>query len=212
MVMGKGQLSGPVESHDEGLEDLGLHVVELVDGDEDAGVVVAGHLAQLGEEPGQVGGQIAGVGRPGDGVDVDGHLRSAREADREGLQDAEGSADPFADPASGVHGQQDPAEGRGQPDGEVPVLVDLEVLVEVAPALGQLLELVQEHRLPHPPEPGEHGRAPVTAEQEALEGDVHGLDLPLPPHQSRRPGPGPGAVGVPDRVHQVSLSILGTST
>jgi hypothetical protein len=75
------------------------------------------------------------------------------------------------------------------------------VLVEVAPALGQLLELVQEDRLPHPLETGEHGRAPVAAEPEALEGDVHGLDLPFPPHQSRGPGPGAGAIGVPDRVH-----------
>jgi len=52
-------------------------------------VLVAGQSAQLGEEPGQVGGQIAGVGRPRDGVDVDGEFRSVREVNREGLPDAE---------------------------------------------------------------------------------------------------------------------------
>ena len=41
---------------------------------------------------------------------------------------------------------------------------------------------------------------PVATEPEALEGNVHRLDLPLSPYKSRDPGPGAGAVGVPDRV------------
>jgi hypothetical protein len=39
------------------------------------------------------------VGRSRDGVDANRQQRSVREAEREGLQDTEGPADPLADPA-----------------------------------------------------------------------------------------------------------------
>ena len=194
-----------MQAHDERLQGGRADVVELVDGHQDAGGVVGRHLAQLDEQPGQVGGQVPRVGRPVHGVDVDAHLRPSGQAQAEGLQDAERAAYPFADAPAGVHGQQHPPERRGQPYRQVPVLVDLDVLVEVAPALGQLFELVEQHRLAHAPQPGEHLAAPVPAQQQALEGDVHGLDLPLPAHQRRRACPRPRAVGVAHGVHQVSI-------
>ena len=204
---GQGQLGGPVKAHDQGLDDRQADVVELVDGDEDPGLVVAGHLAELHEQPGQIGGQVAGVGRTVHGVHVDAELGSVGELDAEGLQDPEGPEDPLADASLGVHGQEHPAEGGGQTRGQVAVLGHLDVLVEVAPGLGQVLELVEQDGLSHAPQTGEHLAPPVAAEQEALEGDVHGLDLPLPADQGRWTGAGPGAVGVPDRVHGQSLLV-----
>ena len=122
------------------------------------------------------------------GLHVDAQLGPVGKLDAERLQDAKGPDDPLADPPPGVHGEEDPAEGGGQARGEVAVLGDLEVLMEVAPGLGQVLELVEEDRLARPPQTGEHLAPSVPPEQEALERDVHGLDLPLSAHQGRRAG------------------------
>ena len=55
MVMGRAELRGAVEAHHQRLERRLGDVVELVDGEQDARAVVACHLAQLDEEPGEVG-------------------------------------------------------------------------------------------------------------------------------------------------------------
>ena len=91
-----------------------IDVLELVDGHEHSRVVVTCHLAELDEQAREVSREIARVGGPEDGLDVDVELVPVGEAQRERLQDAEGPPDPFTDPALRVHRQEDPAEGGGE--------------------------------------------------------------------------------------------------
>jgi hypothetical protein len=108
---------------------------------------------------------------------------------KRGLQDAEGLADPLADPAAGVHGQEDPTEGRGQPDGEVPVLVASTCSWKL-PRPWTSCSKSSKGPFAHTLEAGEPGGAAVAAELEALEGDDHGLYIALAAHESPVPAPG----------------------
>ena len=198
-----------MEAHHQRLERRLGDVVEFVDGEQDTRAVVAGHLAQFDEETGEVGPEVAGVGRPGDGVDVDRELGSVGELEVERLEDPECPHDALTDPSLRVHRQEHPAEPRGQAGGELAVLTDLDVLVEVAPAPGALLELVEHHRLADPAEPGQELAAAVPTEQEPLQGDVYGVDLAVPAHQCGGTGAGARAVRVPDGVHAPSVSADG---
>ena len=150
------------------------------------------HLAQLDEEPGEVGPQVAGVGRAGHGLDIDRELGPVGELQAERLEDSERAHDALTDAALRVHRQEDATEPRGQAGGELAVLTDLDVLVEVTPAPGALLELVEHHRLADAAEPGQELAATVPAEQEPLQRDVHGVDLPVPAHQGGGRVPAPG--------------------
>ena len=81
IVMGSRSCDGAVQPDDECGEGREVHVVELVDREQDPGAVVAGHLADLDEQAGQVGAELTGVGRPEDGVDVDAQLGPVGDAE-----------------------------------------------------------------------------------------------------------------------------------
>jgi len=102
--------------------------------------------------------------------------------------------------------RRNPEASRG---GELAVLTDLDVLVEVAPTPGALLELVEHDRLADAAQPRQQLTAAVPTEQEPLQGDVHGVDLPVAAHQCRGTGAGTRAVRVPDGIHAVSVSVDG---
>ena len=85
--------------------------MELVDRDENSGVIVGGDLSEFHEESGEIGREIPRVGWSIDRVDVDAQLGSVRQTDTKGPEHTQCSADPFADSALGVHRQQDPSEG-----------------------------------------------------------------------------------------------------
>ncbi|HZQ86082.1 MAG TPA: hypothetical protein VFA83_14645 [Acidimicrobiales bacterium] len=179
--------------------------MQLVQRQQDTRFGIAGDLAHLDEQPGQVARQVPTVRRPVHGLDVDADLCPVGQPQAERLQHPECPGHVLPQPLLGLHGQQQPAEGTDQQRRQPALLGDLDVLVEQLPPVhlpaGQMLELVQQHGLPDPPQPGEDLAPPGPAHQHPLQGHVHGLDLPLPTDQRRRAGPGPRAVGVPHRVH-----------
>ena len=145
------------------------------------------------KSPGQIRGEITRVGRPVNRFDVDAEFGPVWEPDAEGLEHPESAPHPLADTALGVHREKHPSECRREPRAEVTVLSYLDVLVEVAPAVGDLLELVQHHGLAHTAKTGEHLASPVSTELQSLQCDVHRLDLAVAPDQyagGRVPAPG----------------------
>ena len=179
--------------------------MELVDREQDPRCVIAGHPADLDEQTRQIGAELTGIGRPEDRVDVDAQLGPVGDPQGERLQDSERTAYGLADPALGIHAEQDPAEGRRDGRGQVPVLGDLDVFVEVTPPVGQLLEFVQEHRLADAAQTGEELALAIGPPEEPLERDVHVPDGGLAADEGRWPGAGSWVVGVPYRVHAGSL-------
>ena len=106
-------------------------------------VPVARATPNLDEESRQIGSQLAGVRWSQNGIDVDTQFWTVGDPEGEGLEDSKGAAHCVPDATLGVHGQEDTPQGRRDRRSEVPVLIHLDVLVEVSPSLGQLFELVE---------------------------------------------------------------------
>jgi len=146
---GESELRRSMQPHHKCLQRVEPHRVQFVDIEQYTGVVVSGDFSELHEEASEIGRKVAGICRPVHGVDVDAHLRPIGETDAERLEHPESAANSFADPAFGVHRQQQPPEGGCEPWRQVTVLADLDVLVEVPATIGELLKLVKQDGLTH---------------------------------------------------------------
>jgi len=195
-----------MEPDHEGREGGEIDVVQLIDGEEHPGVVIAGHLPELDEQSGEIAGEVPRICRPVHGVDLHVELGAIGEAQAERLQHAQGTARAITDTALGVHQQQDPAKGGYQARGERAFLGHFDVIVKEAPGIRQLFELVEQHGLPDTAQSREHLAPAVPTEPQALQRGVHGLDLAISPDEGRWPGTGPWAVGVAHRIHPRTLA------
>ena len=118
------------------------------------------------------------------------------------------ATDPLPYSAPGVHREKDTPESCREPGGELTILTHLDVLVEVASCLCELLELVQQDRLADTAKSGKHQTAAVPPGTKALQCDVHRLDLTVSSDERRRASSGTRAVRVAYWVHGTKYSVF----
>ena len=220
-----GRCGRPAPDHDErqpGLADLvagraqrrhvvGAEVLHLVDEDRDPLALVGGQAAEVGEELDEVDLDVAGVGAPAHRGGVDARAPLVLEpgarsgvALGEGLDDAEHVVDAVGVAVAELADRlvQGPAERPAQP------LVGprLELAGPPLAAYGGAAQGVEQHRLAHAAQPGQHQAALGTAPGHALEHHVEGGQLLVAAGQLGWALAGAGGVGVTDRVHDATVS------
>jgi hypothetical protein len=102
-------------------------------------------------------------------------------------------------PDRGVH-------GLGQRDPQRLVGTRLDLAGAPGPLDRQAAQRVQQHRLADPAQPGEHHAAVGTPAADPFEGDLELLQLAVTTRELGRALAGAGGVGVPDRVHDRTVS------
>src|ERR1700712_5731176 len=194
----------------------GGDVLHLVDEQRDADAQVAGERGDVGEQLDEVELEVAGVGPPPGGLDVNrrlparptGHGLAVLElgAQREGLEHSGDLVDPVrvamavADLAHrGVH-------GLGEGEAQRLLGTRLDLAGAPGPCDRAAAQRVQQHRLADAAQPGEH-HAPVgPAGGDALEGDLELLQLAVASGELWRALPGARGVRVAYWVHDRTIS------
>ena len=191
----------------------GAEVLHLVDEDADALADVGGEAAEVGEELDQVDLDVAGVGAAADGGRIDAGAPLVLElgagagvAVGEGLDHAEHVVDRVlvAVPELAHRLVQRAAQRTAQ------ALAGPGLELAGAPALahGRAAQRVEQHGLADAAQPGEDEAALGTALGDPLEDDVEGGELLVAAGELGRALAGAGGVGVPDRVHDQTLSAI----
>jgi hypothetical protein len=95
---------------------------------------------------------------------------------------------------------------RGERTAQRLVGPGLELAGAPAAADGRRPHRIEQHGLPHAPQPGQDDAALRTPSGHALEQDVEGLQLVVAPRQLRRALPGAGSVRIPHGIHARTVS------
>jgi hypothetical protein len=205
-VSGSFALGDLVQRGDQGFEFGAVEELHLVEQEDDAGLVLGRRFAEGDEEVGEVVAEVAGVGAAEHGLDVDADLEPFWRAQRERLEDRGGAAGAFLHPLGRADREQRPACEPGDQRPELGLVGDLALGGAEARLFGDRLEGVQEHGLADAAQAGDEHALLRPPELEAGEQDAEGLDLLVAAGQRGRARPGPGRVGVADRVDAASVA------